>query len=33
MLFETAMYLSGSNRAAIWQSDGKAFKLAVSRGR
>ena len=31
-LLETAMYLCGSNIAAIWRSDGKAFKLAVSRG-
>ena len=31
-LLETAMYLCGSNIAAIWLSDGKAFKLAVSRG-
>jgi GAF domain-containing protein len=31
-LLETAMYLCGSNIAAIWQSDGKAFRLAASRG-
>ena len=31
-LLETAMYLCGSNIAAIWLSDGKAFKLAASRG-
>ena len=31
-LLETAMYLCGSNIAAIWRPDGKAFKLAVSRG-
>jgi two-component system, NtrC family, sensor kinase len=31
-LLETAMYLCGSNIAAIWRSDGKAFKLAASRG-
>ena len=31
-LLETAMYLCGSNIAAIWRSEGKAFKLAASRG-
>ena len=31
-LLETAMYLCGSNIASIWRSDGKAFKLAASRG-
>ena len=31
-LLETAMYLCGSNIAAIWLSDGKAFRLAASRG-
>ena len=31
-LLETAMYLCGSNIAAIWLSDGKAFKLVASRG-
>ena len=31
-LLETAMSLCGSNIAAIWRSDGKAFKLAASRG-
>ena len=31
-LLETAMYLCGSNIAAIWRSDGKTLKLAASRG-
>jgi len=31
-LLETAMDLCGSNLAAIWRSDVKAFKLAASRG-
>ena len=31
-LLETAMYLCSSNIAAIWLSDGKAFKLVACRG-